>query len=550
MGDLPDVATYTFDYSDHSLAWVTDPAIGPALAAAIACIAGEHDRKVVTVAHSMGGLAVQFAQGQTVGGRPVAERLRDVITVGTPFDGAQLLAFASGAGGVVFHWISDAARGTCDEQARQRHARDFCGLLGTTETPAVRAMIPGSVELDALPAWQPGVVRHPIAGDIDVTVGVFGLEQVLGLGDLAVSVDSAVAGASRGVQPFVAGCHSGLLDVFAAIDDSPCSHTNQLANRRVERHVRRARARRRQAVGALNRVREVVEAQRCLPEDRGTIGPSDRPDPREELVDGCRERRVRVGEVARPDHVVCPHVLDDGRRQRVLGVRRDHALAGEVLGGGQREVGTLGVEHPLAVLVEASQPVRQPPGSRLEERDAELGVALEHAAQQQRDHRRHLLERMGARVARGEAREAVGPDGRAGTQAERLVHGQHATRLLEGGIEGRPRRGIEVVATEVVGADEHAGEAEARDPSSFDRGERRVARHHRDAGQAGRLGRAVLGDPVVVRTTRRGGRVRVELGEEGDEQPHGREQHCRVDALCVHGSQVRRRVEPRVELVA
>jgi hypothetical protein len=217
--------------------------IGPTLASAIACIAAEHDReepgrKVVVVAHSMGGLAVQFAQGQTVDGRSVATRLGDVITVGTPFDGAQLLAFASGAGGVVFRAISDAALGTCDEEDTQRRARDICGLLGTTETPAVQAMIPGSAELDALPPWQAGVVRHPIAGDIDVTIGVLGLEQVLGLGDFAVSVDSAVAGASRGVEPFVAGCHSGLLDVFDAIDDSPCSHTNQLANRRVERQVK------------------------------------------------------------------------------------------------------------------------------------------------------------------------------------------------------------------------------------------------------------------------------------------------------------------------
>ncbi len=243
VGDLRGVATYTFDYSKDSLAWVTDPAIGPTLAAAIACIADEHGRKasgrkVVIVAHSMGGLAVQFAQGQTVAGHPVADRLRDVITVGTPFDGAQLLAFASGAGGVVFRAISDAALGTCDAQDTQRRSRDFCGLLGTTETPAVQAMVPGSDELDALPRWQPGLVRHPIAGDIDVTIGVFGLEQVLGLGDLAVSVDSAVAGASRGVEPFVAGCNSGLFDVVTAIDDSPCSHTNQLANRRVERRIR------------------------------------------------------------------------------------------------------------------------------------------------------------------------------------------------------------------------------------------------------------------------------------------------------------------------
>lgn len=238
VGGVRGVATYTFSYSAHSLAWVTDPAVGPALADAITCVADQHAHRVVVVAHSMGGLAAQFAQGQAVDGQPVGGLIERVITVGTPFDGAQLLSFASGAGGVIFKEISEAALDRCDRADRQRRARNFCGLLGTTETPAVQAMIPGSASLDALPPWQPHLARYPIAGDIDVTVGAFGLEQVFGVGDLAVSVDSAVAGASLGVAPFVAVCHSSLFDLFTAIDDSPCSHTNELANRRVERRVR------------------------------------------------------------------------------------------------------------------------------------------------------------------------------------------------------------------------------------------------------------------------------------------------------------------------
>jgi hypothetical protein len=186
----------------------------------------------------MGGLATQFAQGQTVGGQPVASLIDRIVTVGTPFEGAQLLSFASGAGGVIFNEISDVALSTCDREDRQRRARDFCGLLGTTETPAVQAMIPGSGALEALPPWQPRLARYPIAGDIDITIDVLGLRQEFGVGDLAVSLDSAVAGASPGVVPFVAGCHVSLFGLVTAFDDSPCSHTNQLANRRVERRVR------------------------------------------------------------------------------------------------------------------------------------------------------------------------------------------------------------------------------------------------------------------------------------------------------------------------
>lgn len=246
IGRVRGVATYTFDYTARSLEWVTDPAIGPALASAITCLADRHGRRVVVVAHSMGGLAVRFAQAQTVPdpaapaapGRPVAAAIDALVTIGTPFDGAQLLGFANGTGGEVFNEVADAALGTCDRRQRQRRARDFCGLLGTTETPAVRAMIPGSDELAALPRWTPHLRRFAIAADIDVTVGAFGLGQTIGLGDLAVSVDSALAGASRRVAPFVAGCRSGLFELPLALDDSPCSHTNLLTNRRIQRRVR------------------------------------------------------------------------------------------------------------------------------------------------------------------------------------------------------------------------------------------------------------------------------------------------------------------------
>jgi hypothetical protein len=78
----------------------------------------------------------------------------------------------------------------------------------------------------------------PASESLDVTAGVFGLEQVFGVGDLVVSVDSAVADASRGASPFVAVCNSSLLELITEIDDSPCSHTNELANRRIERRVR------------------------------------------------------------------------------------------------------------------------------------------------------------------------------------------------------------------------------------------------------------------------------------------------------------------------
>jgi hypothetical protein len=61
---------------------------------------------------------------------------------------------------------------------------------------------------------------------------------VVSVGDFAVSVASAIADRSAGVRPFVVRCHISLFSVVSAIDDSPCSHANELANRRIVRHVR------------------------------------------------------------------------------------------------------------------------------------------------------------------------------------------------------------------------------------------------------------------------------------------------------------------------
>ena len=247
---LEGVVAYTFDYSDHSLEWVTDPAIGERLGRAIACLADAHGAPVTVVAHSMGGLATRQAQGGEVDGRPVSDSLARVVTVGTPFKGAHLLGFGGGIGGdIAAELINTALRACSTDFSRapaafrelRRPQRTFCGLLGATETAAVQGMIPDSDELGALPAWGDDVRIVPMAADIDVGVGgPFGFSESFSVGDFAVSVRSATADASRGVRPFVARCRASLFGIVDAIDASPCSHANELANRRIVRHVRDA----------------------------------------------------------------------------------------------------------------------------------------------------------------------------------------------------------------------------------------------------------------------------------------------------------------------
>jgi triacylglycerol lipase len=239
IGDLADVVTYTFDYREHSLDWVTNPTIGPALGRALACIAARQGHRVVVIAHSMGGLATRDAQGQSVDGHSVASSVARVITIGTPSRGAQLLGFAGGAGGDVLREVVRAFGLTCGGGVTTRPDRSLCDLLGATETQAVQAMIPGSLQLASLPPWAPGIRVDRIAGDIQVGVGgPFGFAEQFTVGDFAVSVESATAAPHAGGSRFVAECRASLFGLADAIDDSPCSHANEVANRRVVAHVR------------------------------------------------------------------------------------------------------------------------------------------------------------------------------------------------------------------------------------------------------------------------------------------------------------------------
>jgi pimeloyl-ACP methyl ester carboxylesterase len=235
---VPGVATITFDYSKYALRWVTDPHIGPALAAAIVCLAQRSGHHVMVVGHSMGGLAARYAQGQTVAGTQVASVVDRVVTVGTPYQGSQLLSLTNGVSGIVLNRVLDAARDVCGDPKPTHPSRDICDLLGAQATPAVQGLTPGSSQLAALPPWDPRLVVHAVAGDLSLYVSVFGLEQSVSVGDILVSVDSATAGASKGEAPVVVGCRSELGNATSVVDDSPCSHGQLLRNRRIIADVR------------------------------------------------------------------------------------------------------------------------------------------------------------------------------------------------------------------------------------------------------------------------------------------------------------------------
>jgi pimeloyl-ACP methyl ester carboxylesterase len=232
IGGLRGVATYTFDYSPYAFSWVTDPNIGPALARSIACLAGVAGRKVVVVAHSMGGLATQLAQGQIIDGRPVSTSLARVVTIGTPARGVILLSFTSGdVANTLVQAAVDTASEACGDDTKKK--RRLCELLDVADAPAVASMAPGSAELKALPRWSPSVIVSPIAADLRLRISVLGVGTTVSLGDIVSTVDSATADASKGQRQMVVGCRAELTDLLEVVDESPCSHANELTNRRI-----------------------------------------------------------------------------------------------------------------------------------------------------------------------------------------------------------------------------------------------------------------------------------------------------------------------------
>jgi pimeloyl-ACP methyl ester carboxylesterase len=227
---IPGVATYTFDYRQQSLDWVTKDSVGPRLGRAITCLATQAKRKVVVVAHSMGGLATRLAAAQSdgVGGR-VADHLATVITLGTPYQGSLLLTLlASGIDALAtsnspYALAVRAIRAWCGLRAQALpEGGGDCGLLGVPATPAGRALRVGSPQLAALPPWPPRLPVHAIAGDLRLWVSLLGhnLTAPIPLGDIAVTVGSALAGAtapSRTVDP----CFKVAIGQAFA---SPCFH--------------------------------------------------------------------------------------------------------------------------------------------------------------------------------------------------------------------------------------------------------------------------------------------------------------------------------------
>lgn len=199
----------TFDYSVANKEWVDDPRIGPALAGRVACLAESSRQaggigKVITIGHSMGGLAIRYAS------RTVSQDMGLVVTIGTPNTGSGW----ANAGAIV--------RLAC--LARKLPS---CSLLGGSALAALQNNIGKTSSLPTLSGQV-----FAIAGDETLHGYLFKkkLTQTTN-SDIIVSKKSALLPDSA--EKFTMPCDGPMIDPFA----TTCWHSALTNNPTVEKRV-------------------------------------------------------------------------------------------------------------------------------------------------------------------------------------------------------------------------------------------------------------------------------------------------------------------------
>ena len=223
------ITAWTFDYAHRAEDWVTNPVIGPALARAIGCLASASGHQVIVVAHSMGGLATQYAIGAP--GSPAGGHVGEMITLGDPYAGSQILSdmqslvtggehIASAAGDPKIAALAEALLSACAGVATHT-ASNPCSLVSVLRAPIGTALETNSAAIRALPPLPSALPVLDIAGNMDLFVGVGSVGVHVHPGDIAVTLPSATAHDTTST-PFVLSCSATLLDALGA----PCFHSD------------------------------------------------------------------------------------------------------------------------------------------------------------------------------------------------------------------------------------------------------------------------------------------------------------------------------------
>jgi pimeloyl-ACP methyl ester carboxylesterase len=255
LGTPQQVTGYTFNWSNYSgfkygskLAWVTGPPApgpGPLLAQAIECVAGKSGRKVIIIAHSMGGLLTEYAS--TTGS--VADDIAAVFTLGTPFQGSWLDSTAIGPLG----WLTQAIGAYCAfggslssagpvGQGAKQHAKaaNVCRITSQRSDPGMQAMLTSAPKKQGWHAlrWADGFPVFRLAASIQATWQSlpFGTPITLhDFGDFVVGTGSELDGATRPTVTCTVPVPNDntlvLPTLLAAVVASSCFHPSEPDNK-------------------------------------------------------------------------------------------------------------------------------------------------------------------------------------------------------------------------------------------------------------------------------------------------------------------------------
>jgi pimeloyl-ACP methyl ester carboxylesterase len=234
------LTAWTFNYARYAEDWVTNSAIGPALASAIGCLAHASGHQVIVVAHSMGGLATQYAVGMA--GSAAAGHVAGVVTVGTPYTGSQVLsdmqAAVNGAevtGGVSedgdIAAVAEALLSACAGIATHT-ADNPCLLASVLRAPIGTALEVNSPEIRALPPWPSSLPVLDVGGNMDLFLGVGLIGIHTHPGDIAVTLPSATAHDTAGA-PFVLACSTSFLKLVRQLALPSCFHSDLVNDKPV-----------------------------------------------------------------------------------------------------------------------------------------------------------------------------------------------------------------------------------------------------------------------------------------------------------------------------
>ncbi|MEU5048196.1 alpha/beta fold hydrolase [Streptomyces sp. NPDC021096] len=231
-------AGYTFDWSSQAgpqseVSWVDGKEGSPGnhLSEAIRCVAEKSQRKVIVVAHSMGGLLTKFAVNQP----GIREKVAAVFTMGTPYKGS-FMAGAPGessergiVGSILKHWCKFSPN---DESF-------LCFLAGGRQDPGIKGMRIKEGAWGSLPAWPPGLPLYRLASSIPATltpVHVLPFEVKIpggSFGDAVVDSGSQTEGSTQQVQHECPVAYDSFPELFG----TPCFHLNQPKDPKLLDHI-------------------------------------------------------------------------------------------------------------------------------------------------------------------------------------------------------------------------------------------------------------------------------------------------------------------------